>query len=86
MKADLLALNQKIPSMVSRVDIDKPRSVVDSMERENNTWARGGWAGDDDKREPRCFLREQLHREKAEGNGDPGVEGFQPGEHPSAGK
>ena len=28
-----LALNQKIPSMVNRVDIDKPRSVVDSMER-----------------------------------------------------
>lgn len=27
------ALNQNIPNMVTRVDMDKPRSVVDSMER-----------------------------------------------------
>lgn len=27
------ALNQNIPNMVTRVDTDKPRSVVDSMER-----------------------------------------------------
>ena len=28
-----LALNQNIPSMVTRVDTDKPRSVVESMDR-----------------------------------------------------
>ena len=38
-----LALNQKIPSMVNRVDIDKPRSVVDSMERKEymGSWRLG---------------------------------------------
>ena len=28
-----LALNQNIPSMVARVEMESPRSVVDSMER-----------------------------------------------------
>ena len=33
LKLIFLALNQNIPNMVTRVDMDKPRSVVDSMER-----------------------------------------------------
>lgn len=71
-----LASNHNIPNIVTRVDMDRPRGRQHGEEIIHGFMEAGL---SDNGKEDQTVSREGGYVEKAGGNGDPDVEGFQAG-------